>query len=107
MKHINKLTTEQINELMFKTSLDKEALERLFDEKALRIFDGFDELFDWLNRGVSTWEDYLDQSIESLMDSLYDYREDSNALDSMMYQRVFEDPNIHVLGGDKLFIYML
>lgn len=108
MKLLDVLTTDQIDQLIMKTKLTKSKLENLYANYDLKVFDSDKELFDWLNEGECTWEDYLDQPLDELLERLeQDKGRGITALDGLINDRHVGDDRIYILdSGDKfVFIY--
>lgn len=101
------LTTEQINQLILKTLLTKSELLELYEDGNLKVFDSDKDLFDWLNEGEYTWQDYLDQPLDDLLDRLEEYKgRGISALDALINDRFIGDDRIFVLDSQKKFVFI-
>ncbi|MCQ4924944.1 hypothetical protein NE686_17725 [Tissierella carlieri] len=101
------LSEDQINKLILKTLKTKSVLEELYLDGDLKVFDSDKELFYWLNEGESTWEDYLSDSLDEMIERLTKYKgRGLSTLDSMIADRMERDRRIYIIGKQEKLIFI-
>lgn len=107
MKLADILSEEQLNKLIIKTLNTKSELEKFYLDGDLKVFDTGYELFCWLNEGESTWEDYLSDSLDDMIDRLIKYKErELSTLDAMIADRIESDKRIYIIGRQEKFVFI-